>query len=153
MGRNGSGKSTLMKIVFGSLETTFKSIRVDGKPLVGNYIETGIIGYLRQGHYIPSHLKVKQALDFFKIPYDLLLQEFSGFSIMMDTTVRNLSGGYSRLLEAFLILKSNHKFILLDEPFSGLMPQHIECLKKIMVEEKHKKGFWFQIIYTSTLWN
>lgn len=36
--------------------------------------------------------------------------------------------------------KSSSWFSLLDEPFSGLMPLHIERLKEIMLEEKMNKG-------------
>ena len=31
LGRNGSGKTTLLRIIFGELETTNKSIRINGK--------------------------------------------------------------------------------------------------------------------------
>jgi ABC-type multidrug transport system ATPase subunit len=140
LGRNGSGKSTLMKIVFGTLAATCKSVRVNSKPLLGSYLSHKRIGYLPQQSFIPRHLKVRQALAYYSIEASVLLHLFPEYSLWLDEPVGTLSGGYLRMLEVFLILKSSHAFVMLDEPFSGLMPLHIEMLKKVMLEEKLNKG-------------
>ena len=44
------------------------------------------------------------------------------------------------MLETFLMLKSNKQFVLLDEPFSGLMPLHIDMVKRLIQSEKSQKG-------------
>jgi ABC-type lipopolysaccharide export system ATPase subunit len=43
-------------------------------------------------------------------------------------------------VEAILILRSQAKFCILDEPFSGLMPVHIETLISLMKALKNEKG-------------
>jgi ABC-type multidrug transport system ATPase subunit len=140
MGRNGSGKSTLMKIVFGTMNTPFKSVRLNGNFLAGGYLSDRIIGYLPQSHFIPEHLSVHQALQYFEIQFESVTTAFPEYSEFRHLAVGKLSGGFRRLLESFLMLKSNRSFIMLDEPFSGIMPLHIEALKKIMSEEKLNKG-------------
>jgi len=44
------------------------------------------------------------------------------------------------MLETTLLLASPVKFVLLDEPFSGLAPLHIEHMKELIVEESARKG-------------
>lgn len=52
-----------------------------------------------------------------------------------------LSGGQRRLIEVYVSIKSNAVFSILDEPFTLLMPIHIERIKKILMHEKAKKGY------------
>ena len=140
LGRNGSGKSTLMKIVFGSMDANFKSVRINKSPLTGNYLKHQRIGYLPQVDWLPPHIKVKQALKHFNLGDGSILNDFPSFSDWMDFPVKKLSGGYKRILEVYLTLNSVHEFVLLDEPFSGLMPIHIEDMKKIIHKMKATKG-------------
>ncbi len=37
-------------------------------------------------------------------------------------------------------MKSKTQFVLLDEPFSHIMPLHIEKIKELLTEEKQHKG-------------
>lgn len=140
LGRNGSGKSTLMKIVFGTSAATHKSVRVNGRPLLGNYLKQGLIGYLPQKEFIPRHLKVIEVLSYYEVELTALLDPFPDFAKWLHEPVTRLSGGYLRILEVLLILKSKHEFVMLDEPFSGLMPLHIDILKQVILNEKIKKG-------------
>ena len=140
MGRNGSGKSCLMKTVFGSLKNPNQSIRVNGFPLIGNYQQDKFISYLPQESFIPRNLTVAEALVFFDMTLKSLTDCFPDFSVLHQTSVSDLSGGHLRLLETFLILESPHPFCLLDEPFSGLMPLHIERMKELIEQAKPNKG-------------
>ena len=54
--------------------------------------------------------------------------------------IKELSGGNIRVVETFLILKSNTKFCLLDEPFSYLSPKNVEIFMEILNQEKERKG-------------
>jgi ABC-type lipopolysaccharide export system ATPase subunit len=58
----------------------------------------------------------------------------------MNLKPDQLSGGYRRLAEVIMILKTPSWFSILDEPFSGLMPVHIETLREVIHKEKEKKG-------------
>jgi lipopolysaccharide export system ATP-binding protein len=54
--------------------------------------------------------------------------------------IRDLSGGESRYLEVKLLLNLNTLFVLLDEPFNGISPVHVELIKKMIIEKSSKKG-------------
>jgi len=140
LGRNGSGKSSLMKIVFGSLEPSFKSIRINGKTLKPNHLKQRLIGYLPQGNLIPAYLCIRKALKLYQIDDDDIFSQFPEAADFLDLSTTELSGGYKKIIEALLILKSKSKFCILDEPFSGIMPVHVEKMKAIIAGEKMKKG-------------
>jgi len=58
----------------------------------------------------------------------------------MKTKIRNLSGGESRYLEVKLLLNIETLFVLLDEPFNGISPLHLELIKKMIIDKSLKKG-------------
>jgi ABC-type multidrug transport system ATPase subunit len=140
LGRNGSGKSSMMKIVFGSMKGSHQSIRINGESLSPNHLSKKLIGYLPQESLMPSFISIRKAFRLFGINEDEVIADFPEIKDFLLFTSKQLSGGYQRIVEAMLILKSRAPFCILDEPFSGLMPAHIERLKKIIVNEKTKKG-------------
>lgn len=48
--------------------------------------------------------------------------------------------GESRYLEVKLVLNLDALFVLLDEPFNGISPIHIDLLKKMILDKSSKKG-------------
>lgn len=140
LGRNGSGKSSLMKIVFGSLKGSYQSIRINGVQLPANHLHKRLIAYLPQENLIPSFITIRKALRLFEINENDIIADFPDIEDFLDFTPKLLSGGYQRIIESLLILKSQALFCILDEPFSGLMPLHVERLKQIIATEKTKKG-------------
>jgi ABC-type multidrug transport system ATPase subunit len=140
LGRNGSGKSSLMKAVFGILGVEHKSVRVNGVPLQGDYNQKRIIAYLPQGKLIPSYVSLRTAFSLFKVDIDRVTSVVPQVKDFVNLKSNELSGGSLRLIEALLILYSPAPFCILDEPFTGLMPIHIETLKSIIAKSKHGKG-------------
>ncbi|HEX6227306.1 MAG TPA: ATP-binding cassette domain-containing protein [Chryseolinea sp.] len=140
LGRNGSGKSSLMKVVFGSLKAQHKSIRVNGVSLQGDYLKKRIIAYLPQGKLIPSHISLRTAFSLFNVDIDEINSLIPEVKDLISLRPSQLSGGSLRLIETLLILFSPSPFSILDEPFSGLMPVHVETLKTIIGNLKNRKG-------------
>ena len=140
LGRNGSGKSSMMKIVFGSLTGSHRSIRIDGEPLPSGHLRKKQIGYLPQDNLLPSFISIRKAFRLFGIDEQEITKDFPEVREFLQFTSKQLSGGYLRIVEALLILKSKAPFCILDDPFSGLMPVHIERMKQIIANEKSKKG-------------
>ncbi|MDY0142853.1 MAG: ATP-binding cassette domain-containing protein [Bacteroidales bacterium] len=140
LGRNGTGKSCLMNIIYGVLQTTNKSIRIDGKSIYGSFQNPDNIRYLPQFNFIPKSLKTKRLFKDFNLDFSQFTCFFPEFEKYFNTKVKNLSGGEIRILEIYSILASKTKFCMLDEPFSQVMPVHIDMIKKIILEEKRNKG-------------
>ncbi|MCK5731105.1 MAG: hypothetical protein KAH68_08520, partial [Draconibacterium sp.] len=68
------------------------------------------------------------------------IEYFPNFEKYYNFKLRSLSGGENRILEIYLILASKTKFCMLDEPFSQVMPVHVDTIKRIINEEKKNKG-------------
>jgi ABC-type branched-subunit amino acid transport system ATPase component len=140
LGRNGSGKSSLFKVVFGSQGAQHRSVRMNNQPLPNDFIRKRLIGYLPQGHFIPPHIPIAKALDLFEIERAEILLYFPDLNDQLNLKPDELSGGFRRVIELLLILKSRAMFCLLDEPFSGVMPVHVETIKRVLMDAKSEKG-------------
>lgn len=141
LGRNGSGKSTLLKILFGTLYTDYKHISVNGEYLYQPYKKRGVVSFLHQDNFLPKHLTVNKVIQLFDhSPSNPEFFDDQILSKVYNTRIRNLSGGESRYLEIKLILSLDSQFVLLDEPFNGISPIHIEIVKELIRKQATKKG-------------
>jgi lipopolysaccharide export system ATP-binding protein len=141
LGRNGSGKSTLLKIIFGTLNTDYKFIRINGSILSQPFKSKNTIAYLSQDNFLPKNLTVKQVVKIYSD--DIAQKEFLEDEVLakvLETKIRNLSGGESRYLEVKLLLNLDTHFVLLDEPFNGISPIHNELIKNMITDKSQKKG-------------
>ncbi|HEY4785105.1 MAG TPA: ATP-binding cassette domain-containing protein [Bacteroidales bacterium] len=141
LGRNGTGKSTLLKIIFGVLWTDNKFIRIDGKVLTQPYKISNELCYLPQHNFLPKQFSVKKVAKLY-LPTDQI-NSFLDDSILrtlINNKTGNLSGGELRYLEIKLLLNTDCKFLLLDEPFNGVSPLMIDSLKELITEKAKVKG-------------
>jgi len=127
LGSNGCGKSCLLNIAFGSLKPKYMLIRLNNKPL------------LKQYNFIPSGMKLSFVFKLHQLDWTIFTEKFETFTIYKDSRFKDLSGGERRIIETYIILKSESKIIILDEPFSHIAPLHIETVKQMIVEEKEDK--------------
>src|ERR1700751_836252 len=65
LGRNGSGKSTVLKIIFGTLQSETKFIRIDGKIYDRTYKTKNEICYLPQDEFLPRNITAERAVQLF----------------------------------------------------------------------------------------
>lgn len=140
LGRNGTGKTCLMNIIYGELKIVNKSIRFDGKAIFDGYRNSETLRYLPQFHFIPKFLKTKRVIKDFNLDFSKFVEYFPEFEKYFNSKINTLSGGEIRILEIYTILASKTKFCMLDEPFSHVMPLHIDTLKRLIIEEKKNKG-------------
>ncbi|MDP5198105.1 ATP-binding cassette domain-containing protein [Flavobacterium sp. DG2-3] len=140
-GRNGSGKSTLLKVIFGIVPASDKSIFVNGISKNNSSLLLNEISYLHQNQFIPNHFSVLQtvllAVDKQKAH---LVCEDEFLKSLLNQKIRNLSFGELRYLQVKLVLSNESKFVLLDEPFSGLSPKMIEIVSLLIKANSQKKG-------------
>ncbi len=141
LGRNGQGKTCLMNIICGSLLAASKSVRFDKISIIDAYKRPDLLLFLPQFNFIPKSLSLKRIFSDFNLSYPEFEKIFPEFQSKYTSSIKNLSGGQRRLTEVYVIIKSKTQFALLDEPFSHLMPLHIQKVKEILLEEKHNKGF------------
>lgn len=140
LGRNGSGKSSLMKIVFGSMSSEFRSVRINKVPVMGSEFQKRQISYLPQGALMPSSLTLRKAMNYFGVSEESVCDTFPPAKEVLNLKPNQCSGGTLRIIETLLILLGPAPFCILDEPFSGIMPIHIETIKEIIRKQKQHKG-------------
>ena len=139
LGSNGSGKTSLLRIIFGELKPNNKLLRIDSKPILTPLYKKGYIKYLPQFHIIPENISIKNGFNFFNASFDDFLIDFPHFESQKHHCFSEFSGGEKRLIETYIILKSDAKIILLDEPFSHLAPLYIQKIKELLEKEKRQK--------------
>lgn len=142
LGRNGSGKSTMLKIIFGSLGADNKFVSIDDKKINWLYDNRELLQYLPQDSFLPNHIKIKNIINCFCSKENaVLLMENNLVKPFLQNKIRQLSGGERRILEILLMVNSKAKYLLLDEPFNGVSPLHIEIVKDLIKKYSKDKGF------------
>lgn len=140
LGRNGCGKSCLMNIIYGVLPSLDKSIRIDGQPIFEGFRNPELFRYLPQFNFIPKDFIIRRVFTDFGLDFTSFITWFPEFEKYHKMSIGKLSGGERRIVEVYAILASKTQFCMLDEPFSHIMPLHVEVLKNVMREEKQNKG-------------
>jgi len=142
LGRNGSGKSTLLKIIFGSLTADKKFVKVDGKFVNSLFDSRNLINYLPQDNFLPNHVKINDIISLFCDKNNAELVRANEFiKPLLDKKSKQLSRGERRIAEIYLIVYSDAKYVLIDEPFNGVAPVFRENIKNLIKEQSKNKGF------------
>ncbi|MBN8824538.1 MULTISPECIES: ATP-binding cassette domain-containing protein [unclassified Spirosoma] len=140
LGRNGCGKTSLLEIIYGIRTSQNNSVRIDGTYMGKLYRHRGILAYLPQKQFVPGHLTVRQAFHLYQSDPTEASAYFPELAGLLSYRFDDLSGGQKRLAEISMVLSSPAPFIILDEPFSNVMPLHVETLKTWLVALKARKG-------------
>jgi ABC-type lipopolysaccharide export system ATPase subunit len=140
LGRNGQGKTCLMRIMYGDLPCSSRSIRFDDTAVSQPYRRPDLVRYLPQFNFIPPSLTLKRVFTDFDLEFRELENIFPEFRPSWRSRIKDLSGGERRLINIYIIARSPSQFILLDEPFSHLSPLQIEKVKTLLTGEKQNKG-------------
>lgn len=129
-GHNGAGKTTLLRTIVGSHVKSGGSIRWNGEDLPeGNVPETVSkgIAFVPQGHNVFPNLSVEQNLKIAGLPFgsDFLGEVFNLFPVLNERRAQragSMSGGEQQMLALGMALMTQPKWLLLDEPSTGLAP-------------------------------
>ena len=137
-GRNGSGKTTLFNIIYGTCKAENSFVRIDGQVMEKGAFRCGKVGYLPQNDFFPEHLRIKEIFSL--LPQGAADMEDEVLVRVWENRAGELSGGELRYLEIMYILWSGFKYLILDEPFSGLAPVVVEKLQGILKGYSAQKG-------------
>ncbi len=151
LGPNGAGKTTSFYIIVGLIKPNSGNVYFDDtnitKTPMYKRAQMGI-GYLSQEASVFRHLSIEDnimaVLEFSKQTkaemrerLESLLDEF-GLQKIRKTKGNRLSGGERRRTEIARSLAVSPKFMLLDEPFSGVDPIAVEDIQQIVMKLKEK---------------
>lgn len=147
LGRNGTGKSTLLKIIFGSVKADFMHMRLHGKICSSGYRNRDI-AYLPQQPFIPGILRIADITK--KLSPELRNDStLSYFDRLNNIRLNEMSRGELKFLECLWVMSLPAKYILLDEPFSGISPIQIALIQEAIKTVSKQKG----ILLTDHLYN
>ncbi|MBN2155496.1 MAG: ABC transporter ATP-binding protein [Candidatus Lokiarchaeota archaeon] len=152
IGPNGAGKTTTIKILVGLIKQYQGSVLYQGKNIKTSEISSLLhkeLGYLPQEVDFQQWRTVKHALTTFGllsgIPREILNDsivstlKLVGLSDVENKKIVHLSGGMKQKLKLAQALMHNPKFLILDEPMSGLDPSFRYQVKNI-IKILHQQG-------------
>jgi lipopolysaccharide export system ATP-binding protein len=138
LGPNGAGKTTTFSLIMGFMSADHGSVLLDGEDISGLpfYRRARLgIGYLPQEPSVFTKATVRQNLDMAlegaaspEAHRDRLLEEFH-LTSLAGQLAGSLSSGERRRLEIARSLSKSPRYVLLDEPFSGIDPISIANLQ------------------------
>ncbi|WP_080054334.1 ATP-binding cassette domain-containing protein [Spirosoma aerolatum] len=140
LGRNGCGKSSLLEIIYGIRASQNSSVRIDGTYMGKLYQHRGILAYLPQKQFVPGHLTARQAFHLYQSDQTEARTYFPELTGLLSYRFEDLSSGQQRLVEIIMVLSCPAPLLILDEPFSNVMPLHVETLKTWLIDLKTRKG-------------
>lgn len=151
LGPNGAGKTTTFYMVVGLVPATRGRVLLDGRDIthfpMWKRARCGL-GYLPQDASIFRKLTVwenvmavvetmpMRAAE--RKAYCAAQLEDLGLMRLARQPAYTLSGGERRRLEIARALATKPRFMLLDEPFSGVDPISVADVQKIVIDLKHK---------------
>ena len=152
LGPNGAGKTTTIKILVGLIKNFQGSVYYKDQDTSDPEVFSSIhmeLGYLPQEADFQQWRTVNHALRTFGLlsgmPKDTLDQsivkvlELVGLSDIVDKKIIHLSGGMKQKLKLAQALMHHPKFLVLDEPMSGLDPSSRYHVKNT-IKRLHQQG-------------
>ncbi|WP_066548018.1 MULTISPECIES: ABC transporter ATP-binding protein [unclassified Sphingomonas] len=146
LGPNGAGKTTTLRMLLGIIEPD------EGhRTLLGHDSPrdaSDLIGYLPEERGLYPGMKAKEAIAFMGALRGLdwatgrkravELMEGAGLGHAVDSKIRKLSKGMAQFVQLLGAVVHRPRFLVLDEPFSGLDPVNQERLEKLILAERDR---------------
>lgn len=142
LGHNGAGKSTLLRAIAGSIGIETGDIRFLGQSNVGHgsaRIAQEGIALVPQGRGIFPTLSIGENLqlgagvarkitDRPTVTQDFVLDLFPALADRLHEDAGTLSGGQQQMVAIATALMASPRFLLLDEPSTGLAPVLVQTM-------------------------
>ncbi|MEO6869826.1 MAG: gliding motility-associated ABC transporter ATP-binding subunit GldA [Ginsengibacter sp.] len=152
LGPNGAGKSTTMKIITGFIHPDSGSVEVNGIDVTNNPLEAKkSIGYLPEGNPLYYEMYVREYLEFIagihkiKSPKRKIEEiiDLTGLRVESNKKTGHLSKGYKQRVGLAAALLHDPKVVILDEPTTGLDPNQIIEIRKLIKDLGNNKTVLF----------
>ena len=145
LGANGAGKSTTLKMMTGYLTPTSGNVYVNDQNIIDDCIDIQKqIGYLPELNPLYFEMKVHEYLKFHAEIRGIKDSDFNdalkkvvkecGLQGVVHRTVGNCSKGYKQRIGLAAAMIHNPKILILDEPVTGLDPNQIVEIRKLIKE-------------------
>ena len=148
LGPNGAGKTTLMKIITSIIKPDSGDITINGYDTQKNEISTKRqIGYLAENNPLYKDMLVTEYLDFVASLYEIENKKNKVKEIIKKTglegeikkKIEELSKGYKQRVGIAAALVHDPNILILDEPTTGLDPNQLIEIRKLIQEIGQEK--------------
>ena len=147
-GHNGAGKTTLLRCIVGALRPRQGRVEVEGAETgtatVAENVRRGI-AFVPQGHNVFPNLTVEQNLRIAGLLFDasFVTQVFELFPVLAERRQQragSMSGGEQQMLALGMALMTKPKWLLLDEPSTGLAPVIVRNVMRRLADINARMG-------------
>lgn len=142
LGHNGAGKSTLLRVIAGALAPAQGDVRFEGVSQRGRtaaQIAQGGVALVPQGRGVFPTLSIGENLqlgagvarnitDRATVTLEFVLELFPALAHRLHEAAGTLSGGQQQMVAIGTALMTSPKFLLLDEPSTGLAPVLVQTM-------------------------
>ena len=147
-GHNGAGKTTLLKCAIGAIAPSQGRVTLDGSAIAAGRVAQTVrrgIAFVPQGHNVFPSLSVEQNLKISGLLFDSsfaaqVYELFPALEGRRGQRAGSMSGGEQQMLALGMALMTKPKWLLLDEPCTGLAPVIIETVMKRLGEVSQRLG-------------
>ncbi len=143
LGPNGAGKSTMMKILCGFIPQTSGSATVAGYLVDEHPMNVKeLVGYLPEHNPLYHEMYVRESLEFVSGVHKIQNKtqriseviEMVGLENEKHKKIQALSKGYRQRVGLAQALIHDPEVLILDEPTTGLDPNQLEDIRKLIVQ-------------------
>src|SRR5215208_484150 len=129
-GHNGAGKTTLLRCIVGAVRPRAGKVDLDGADTgvatIAENVRRGI-AFVPQGHNVFPNLSVEQNLGIAGLLFDpaFVTEVYALFPVLEERRSQragSMSGGEQQMLALGMAMMTQPKWLLLDEPSTGLAP-------------------------------
>jgi lipopolysaccharide export system ATP-binding protein len=151
LGPNGAGKTTTFYLIVGLIPATAGKVRINGHDVTARKMHRRArmgLGYLPQEASVFRTLTVEENIlaivETLPVPARQRPERVRrhlaelGLEHLAGQKAYTLSGGERRRLEIARALVTQPRFLLMDEPFSGVDPISVADVQKIVLELKSR---------------
>ncbi len=141
LGPNGAGKTTTLRMIMNILQPDSGRILFEGKT---QRPEAQAFGYLPEERGLYQKISLREVLEYFarlrgvSQPARRIKEYLERFELAdrAQAKVEELSKGNQQKVQFINTILHNPRYLILDEPFSGLDPVNQLVMKEILAEEK-----------------
>jgi branched-chain amino acid transport system ATP-binding protein len=153
-GHNGAGKTTLLRCIVGALRPREGRVEVEGvetgTATVAENVRRGI-AFVPQGHNVFPNLTVEQNLRIAGLLFDpsFVTQVFDLFPVLAERRQQragSMSGGEQQMLALGMALMTKPKWLLLDEPTTGLAPVIVRNVMRRLADINARMGVGLVVV-------
>jgi branched-chain amino acid transport system ATP-binding protein len=153
-GHNGAGKTTLLRCIVGAVRPRAGKVDLDGADTgvatIAENVRRGI-AFVPQGHNVFPNLSVAQNLGIAGLLFDpaFVTEVYALFPVLAERRQQragSMSGGEQQMLALGMALMTRPKWLLLDEPSTGLAPVIVRNVMRRLGEINERMGIGLIVV-------